>query len=98
MYGPRPARAVDRRLLDRLIGRRAPVWAGRVESDELVEVDTGALDEIAALADQRDDLEAALAEAVRKARLDNRSWSEIGAMLGVSKQAPQRRFSKRLSA
>lgn len=73
-------------------------WAEEVATDDLVEADTAALREIATLADQRDVLEAALAEAVRKARHANRSWSEIGAMLGVSKQAAQRRFSKRVSA
>lgn len=73
-------------------------WAEQAATDDLVEVDTAALREIATLADQRDDLEVALAEAVRKARRANRSWSEVGAMLGVSKQAAQRRFSKRASA
>ncbi|MCZ7629944.1 MAG: hypothetical protein M5U19_13255 [Microthrixaceae bacterium] len=46
---------------------------------------------IAELAQQRDQVDAKLAESVRAARAAHRSWSEIGAMLGVSKQAAQRR-------
>ncbi|CAB4362937.1 unannotated protein [freshwater metagenome] len=56
--------------------------------------DTQSLRAIAELAEQRGDLDAALAEAIRSARRAHRSWSEIGAMLGVSKQAAQRKYSK----
>lgn len=73
-------------------------WADRVEADELVEADTATLRHIAELAEKVEAVAAELTEAVRDARLANRSWSEIAAMLGVSKQAAQRRFSKRLSA
>ena len=73
-------------------------WADRVRSDELVAADTEPLRMIAELAEQRDGVDAAIVEAVRSARAAHRSWSEIGAMLGVSKQAAQRKYSKVVSA
>lgn len=42
--------------------------------------------------DQRDHVDHELTGAVRAARAAHRSWSEIGAMLGVSKQAAQRKY------
>jgi hypothetical protein len=36
--------------------------------------------------------------AIRDARNTDRSWSEIGAMLGVSKQAAQRNYAAKISA
>lgn len=73
-------------------------WADRVRADELVEADTEALKAVAELADRRDEVDAALLEAVRSARAANRSWSEIGAMLGVSKQAAQRKYARHVAA
>ena len=67
-------------------------WADAVDADDLVEVDTSTLKAIAELAGQREAVEDRLADAVRSARQDNRSWSEIGAMLGVTKQAAQQRY------
>ena len=67
-------------------------WADAVEADDLVEADTSTLKAIADLASRRDEVDGQLAEAVRSARQDNRSWSEIGAMLGVTKQAAQQRY------
>jgi hypothetical protein len=69
-------------------------WADDVDSDDLVEVDTDELKAIAEYAARRDRLETALADAVCVARSHGRSWSEIGTMLGVSKQAAQRKYSK----
>ena len=69
-------------------------WADDIDGDDLVEVDTDELKAIAQYAAQRDHLETALADAVRVARSNGRSWSEIGTMLGVSKQAAQRKYSK----
>lgn len=43
-------------------------------------------------------VEAELTEAVRSARQAHRSWSEIGTMLGVSKQAAQRKYGSKLTA
>jgi hypothetical protein len=73
-------------------------WAERVESSDLKEADTEALRTIAELADRRDDVESELTEAVRSARQAHRTWSEIGAMLGVSKQAAQRKYGSNVSA
>ncbi len=69
-------------------------WADAVEPDDLVVADTPSLRAIAELAERRGELDAALIEAIRSARRADRSWSEIGAMLGVSKQAAQRKYSK----
>ena len=73
-------------------------WAQGVEADDLVEAKTAALRTIAELADQRDDIDTALLDAIRDARKADRSWSEIGAMLGVSKQAAQRKYAAKISA
>ncbi len=73
-------------------------WAERVESSELKEADTVALRTIADLAERRDEVDSELTEAVRSARQAHRSWSEIGAMLGVSKQAAQRKYGSKVTA
>jgi hypothetical protein len=67
-------------------------WADGVSEDELREVDLSTLREIAELAERRTAIDADLVDAVHRARLARRSWSEIGAMLGVSKQAAQRKY------
>jgi hypothetical protein len=73
-------------------------WAERVQPDELRVADTEALRVIAELVDQRERVESELTAAVRAARAAHRSWSEIGTMLGVSKQAAQRKYGHRASA
>ena len=73
-------------------------WADHVEAGDLVEADTGALRTIAELVEQRDGVDTALLDAIRAAREADRSWSEIGTMLGVSKQAAQRKYAAKLSA
>ena len=73
-------------------------WADRVDPDDLVVADTEPLRTIAELAERRDEVDTALVDAVRSARNAHRSWSEIGAMLGVSKQAAQRKYASKLSA
>ncbi len=67
-------------------------WAERVKTEDLTEAETSALKDIAELAEQRDEVDDKILDAVRSARRSNRSWSEIGAMLGVSKQAAQRKY------
>ena len=69
-------------------------WAEDVDEIDLVLSNTDALKAIAEFADRRDRVEAALTEAVRAARHAGRSWNEIGTMLGVTKQAAQRKYSK----
>ncbi len=73
-------------------------WADDVDAEDLVEAKTAALRTIAELVEQRDDVETALLAAIRDARNADRSWSEIGAMLGVSKQAAQRKYAAKISA
>ena len=73
-------------------------WAETVEPADLREADTDSLRHIAELAQQRDQVDAELAESVRAARAAHRSWSEIGAMLGVSKQAAQRKYGTKTPA
>ena len=73
-------------------------WAETIEAADLVVVDTSALKELMALAEQRSAVENDLAAAVRRARAAHHSWSEIGMMLGVSKQAAQRRYGRNSAA
>jgi len=73
-------------------------WADDVQTDALVEIDTNVLRHLGELAEQRAILESELREAVLAARRSDRSWSEIGAMLGVSKQAAQRKYGRAVSA
>lgn len=73
-------------------------WADAVEPEALVEIDTSVLRHLAELTEQRATLESELTRAVLEARRSDRSWSEIGAMLGVSKQAAQRKYGQAVSA
>lgn len=73
-------------------------WADSVDAEELRSADTDTLRLIAELAQRREQLDAELADSVRAARVAHKSWSEIGAMLGVSKQAAQRKYRTETSA
>ena len=73
-------------------------WADNVDTADLVVCDTSALKRLAVLAEQQETLESELRAAVLDARRAKRSWSEIGLMLGVSKQAAQRKYSRTSSA
>ena len=73
-------------------------WADRVAPSDLVEADTAVLRAIAELTQQRDDIDKRLAEAVSSARAQQRTWGEIGTMLGVSKQAAHRKYGNPASA
>jgi hypothetical protein len=66
-------------------------WADEVVED-LVEVDTRSLQRLREVANQRAAIDAEVTDAVEQARLANRSWAEIGLMLGVTKQAAQRKY------
>ena len=70
-------------------------WADNVDADDLRSADTDALRQIVELVDQRQHVDQELDAAVHAARAAHRSWSEIGAMLGVSKQAAQHKCSNR---
>lgn len=73
-------------------------WADSVDPADLEVADTKLLRHIAELAQQRDQVDEELVESVRAARAAKRSWSEIGAMLGVSKQAAQRKYGSKTPA
>ena len=73
-------------------------WADTVNASELKTAETQALRTIAQLVDHRNELDEQITEAVISARQSRRSWSEIGTMLGVSKQAAQRKYSSRASS
>jgi len=73
-------------------------WADAVDPADLRAADTDSLRHIAELAQQRDQVDSELADSVRAARAARRSWSEIGAMLGVSKQAAQRKYGAKTPA
>lgn len=73
-------------------------WADTVDPKDLRRADTDSLRHVAELAQLRDAVDFELAESVRAARKAKRSWSEIGAMLGVSKQAAQRKYGSKTSA
>ncbi len=73
-------------------------WADQVATDEMVAADTSALRQLEKLAEQRQVLDGEVTEAVHAARRANRSWSEIGAMLGVSKQAAQRKYGRHVAS
>jgi len=73
-------------------------WADDVDSDDLRTVDTDALRQIVELVDQRRHVEDELHAAVRSARSAHRTWPEIGAMLGVTKQAAQRKYGSQTVA
>ena len=68
-------------------------WADAVAPEALREIDVTTLRAVAELAAARAAIDDELTEAVRRARLENHTWSEIGAMLGVSKQAAQRKYA-----
>ncbi len=67
-------------------------WAEGVKSEDLVEIDTMSLQRLRDVAQKRATVDAEVTHAVEQARLANRSWSEIGLMLGVTKQAAQRKY------
>ena len=73
-------------------------WADNVDSNDLREVATDTLRQIADLVDRRRHVEDELDAAVDAARSAQRPWSEIGAMLGVTKQAAQRKYANKTVA
>ena len=56
---------------------------------------TGDIEGLAVLADLATDVDTALAEAVAGLRAAGWSWAEIGARLGMSRQAAQQRWGAR---
>lgn len=76
--------------------RSLEAWAERVDAADLIPAAASTMVTIAALAGERIRIEDELLDAVRRARRLGRSWAQIGAMLGVSKQAAQRKYADRV--
>ena len=72
-------------------------WADRVDPADLQPADTRALQAIAKLAELRKEVDAIILEAVREARGKRHTWAEIGAMLGVTRQAAQHKYGPKLA-
>ena len=72
-------------------------WAEQIDPADLEPADTGALQAIARLTDLRKEVDTAILEAVREARQQRRTWAEIGAMLGVTRQAAQHKYAPALA-
>ena len=73
-------------------------WADQVAPAALHSPGPLALRLLAAGVDQRDAADDVITEAIRRARAAGQSWSQIAAVLGVSKQAAQRKYSAKLTA
>ena len=73
-------------------------WADSVASAHLELADTRALQAITRLSELRKEVDAAILDAVREARRERSTWAEIGAMLGVTRQAAQRKYALALAA
>ena len=73
-------------------------WAEQIDPADLEPADTGALQAIARLTDLRREIETAILEAVQHARQQSRTWAEIGAMLGVTRQAAQHKYAPALAS
>lgn len=89
----------DDEIADRWWDQRAEAfeaWADRVDPADLQPADTRALQAITKLAELRKEINAALLEAVREARRERQTWAEIGAMLGVTRQAAEHKYGPRL--
>ena len=72
-------------------------WADSVHPADLEPADTRALQTITRLTDLRKEIEAAIFDAVCEARRTGHTWSEIGVMLNVSKQAAQQKYGLMLA-
>ena len=73
-------------------------WAEEVDPEELEPAPLVSLGAIALLVNQQQQINQALAEAVAEARARGRTWSEIGALLGVTKQAAQQKYGTKTAA
>lgn len=69
-------------------------WLASLEHGEVEAVDAVELRAIGAAVLTIEAAEQALVEAVAAARVAGRSWTEIGMVLGVSRQAARQRFAE----
>ena len=80
----------EKRLAEKLAAFEK--WADEVDPADLKWLDSSSLKAVGRLAEQRDEIENELAQAVAAARADDWSWAMIGIMLGVTRQAAQQRY------
>jgi hypothetical protein len=86
MAAPRPV--IENADFARFLGRILRRMAQRAADD---------IDALPMLAGAADEVEVLMAEAVERCRAEGYSWADIGARLGITRQAAQQRFGGRLS-
>ena len=72
-------------------------WAEHLDPADLRPLDTSTLQQLSRLGGLRQEIDDAILAAVQEARRQHSTWSEIGAMLGVTKQAAQQRYAPMLA-
>jgi excisionase family DNA binding protein len=70
-------------------------WLDTLEPEQTTAEDAQDLRDVAELTDSMTQLDARLTEAVRRARMNGKSWTKIAIALGVSHQAARQRFADR---
>ncbi|WP_419847491.1 hypothetical protein [Candidatus Poriferisocius sp.] len=73
-------------------------WAEEVDTADLKPAPLESMGAVAAWINQHEEINEALARAVADARTRGVTWSQIGALLGVSKQAAHRKYGTKSPA
>ncbi|WP_419848828.1 hypothetical protein [Candidatus Poriferisocius sp.] len=73
-------------------------WADEVDPADLKPAPLESMGVVAAWTNQQEGVNEALARAVTDARTRGVTWSQIGEMLGVSKQAARQKYGTRVAA
>lgn len=73
-------------------------WAEEVDPADLKPAPLESMGAVAAWINQQEGVNEALARAVADARTRGVTWSQIGEMLGVSKQAARQKYGTRVAA
>lgn len=67
-------------------------WLDALDPDDAIAEDAQDLRDVAELTDSMQQLEQRLVDAVRRARVNGKSWTKIAIALGVSRQAARQRY------
>lgn len=67
-------------------------WLDSLDPDDALAEDAQDLRHLAELTDSMEQLEQRLVDAVRRARVNGKSWTKIAIALGVSRQAARQRY------
>lgn len=67
-------------------------WLDSLDPDDAIAEDAQDLRDVAELTDSMEQLEQRLVDAVRRARVNGKSWTKIAIALGVSRQAARQRY------